>query len=84
MLYRKFELSPGVGPVTYWVSNFVWDMCNFLLPTSVCVSVFYVFQQDAYVKVGSLYVIRIILDLFNNHFTLYIYSNPSMCTVLEC
>ena len=43
--------NSGVGAEIYWISNYVWDMFNFLLPTSVSVIVFYAFQQEAFVQV---------------------------------
>ena len=46
-------MMAGVGAEIYWISNYVWDMFNFLLPTAVSVIVFYAFQQEAFVNVSG-------------------------------
>ena len=38
----------GLGSVTYWLANFLWDYVNYLVPAVLMVIVFASFQPDAY------------------------------------
>ena len=34
--FKHQQMISGVGPVAYWVSNFLFDFCNFLIPAALC------------------------------------------------
>ncbi|UYV63452.1 ABCA2 [Cordylochernes scorpioides] len=38
----------GVHPVVYWVSNYLWDMCSYVVPATCCVLILLVFDIPAY------------------------------------
>ncbi|WAR31392.1 ABCA2-like protein [Mya arenaria] len=47
---KHLQMSSGLRPVTYWLANFLWDMCNCLLPTVCIIGVLLAFRIDAYVE----------------------------------
>ncbi|WAR31434.1 ABCA2-like protein [Mya arenaria] len=51
---KHLQMSSGLRPVTYWLANFLWDMCNCLLPTVCIIGVLLVFRIDAYVEGDNL------------------------------
>ncbi|KAL5254305.1 hypothetical protein ACHWQZ_G013923 [Mnemiopsis leidyi] len=61
---KHLQFCAGVGAEVYWISNYVWDMFNFLLPTFVSVIVFYAFQQEAFInEIGAVIVLIILYGL---------------------
>ncbi|XP_063681494.1 ATP-binding cassette sub-family A member 2-like isoform X2 [Bolinopsis microptera] len=61
---KHLQFCAGVGAEVYWISNYVWDMFNFLLPTSVSIIVFYAFQQEAFVnEIGAVVVLIMLYGL---------------------
>lgn len=53
----------GLNPFLYWVTNFIWDMINYMLPASCVIIIFKIFDVPAYVH-GSNYPAVILLFLF--------------------
>nr|QNH67857.1 ATP-binding cassette transporter subfamily A member 2 [Brachionus rotundiformis] len=53
----------GLNPFLYWVTNFIWDMINYMLPASCVIIIFKIFDVPAYVH-GSNYTAVILLFLF--------------------
>ena len=53
----------GLNPLLYWITNFLWDMLNYMLPASCVIIIFKVFDVPAYVG-GSNYPAVILLFLF--------------------
>ncbi|XP_060560202.1 phospholipid-transporting ATPase ABCA1-like [Ruditapes philippinarum] len=47
---KHLQFVSGVNPIIYWVSNFCWDMINYLLPTLLCIFIFLAFNRQAYVS----------------------------------
>nr|QUF59426.1 ATP-binding cassette transporter Abca2 [Brachionus angularis] len=53
----------GLNPFLYWITNFIWDMINYMLPASCVIIIFKIFDVPAYVQ-GSNYPAVILLFLF--------------------
>lgn len=53
----------GLNPLLYWITNFIWDMINYMLPASCVIIIFKIFDVPAYVH-GSNYPAVILLFLF--------------------
>ena len=53
----------GLNPLLYWITNFLWDMLNYMLPASCVIIIFKIFDVPAYVG-GSNYPAVILLFLF--------------------
>lgn len=53
----------GLNPFLYWITNFIWDMINYMLPASCVIIIFKIFDVPAYVH-GSNYPAVILLFLF--------------------
>ncbi|KAL3869286.1 hypothetical protein ACJMK2_041989, partial [Sinanodonta woodiana] len=47
---KHLQFVSGVNPVTYWVTNFFWDMVNYLIPAVLCIFIFLAFQKQSYVS----------------------------------
>ncbi|XP_045158186.2 phospholipid-transporting ATPase ABCA1-like isoform X2 [Mercenaria mercenaria] len=47
---KHLQFVSGVNPIIYWVSNFCWDMINYLIPTVLCIFIFLAFNTKAYVS----------------------------------
>ncbi|XP_052284173.1 phospholipid-transporting ATPase ABCA1-like isoform X3 [Dreissena polymorpha] len=47
---KHLQFVSGVNPVMYWVTNFFWDMINYLIPCILCIFIFLAFNRQAYVS----------------------------------
>uniref|UniRef100_A0AAV2MP22 ABC transporter domain-containing protein n=1 Tax=Knipowitschia caucasica TaxID=637954 RepID=A0AAV2MP22_KNICA len=45
---KHLQFVSGCDPVIYWLSNYVWDMLNYLVPATCCVFILFVFDLPAY------------------------------------
>ncbi|XP_065067747.1 ATP-binding cassette sub-family A member 2-like [Rhopilema esculentum] len=45
---KHLQFVSGAEPVIYWLVNFIWDMCNYLIPATACMLILYLFQLPAY------------------------------------
>eukprot|EP00118_Oscarella_pearsei_P002785 m.11554 g.11554 ORF g.11554 m.11554 type:complete len:2446 (+) comp23502_c1_seq1:90-7427(+) len=61
---KHLQLVSGVHPVMYWVSNFVWDMLNYMV-TVVCLAIiFFAFQEEVYIASGNFAAVLSLLILY--------------------
>ncbi|XP_067845678.1 retinal-specific phospholipid-transporting ATPase ABCA4 [Heptranchias perlo] len=51
---KHLQFVSGMSPTTYWVSNFLWDMCNYSITTVVVVMIFIGFNKKAYTSAQNL------------------------------
>lgn len=58
------QLVAGLPPTLYWLSNFLWDLCNYLVPAGSVVLIFLGFQQRAYVGPANLPALLALLLLY--------------------
>ncbi|KAL7988597.1 hypothetical protein Chor_007516 [Crotalus horridus] len=61
---KHLQFICGVKPVIYWVANFVWDMCNYIIPATLVIIIFICFQQKSYVSSTNLPVLALLLLLY--------------------
>ncbi|XP_072260468.1 phospholipid-transporting ATPase ABCA1 isoform X4 [Pyxicephalus adspersus] len=61
---KHLQCISGVKPVIYWLANFVWDMCNYIVPATLVIIIFVCFQQDSYVSSSNLPVLALLLLLY--------------------
>ncbi|KAK1887045.1 Phospholipid-transporting ATPase ABCA1, partial [Dissostichus eleginoides] len=54
---KHMQFISGVQPLLYWLANFVWDMCNYVVPATLVIIIFMCFQQDSYVSSTNLWSI---------------------------
>jgi ATP-binding cassette, subfamily A (ABC1), member 2 len=52
----------GLNPLLYWITNFIWDMLNYMLPASCVIIIFKIFDVPAYVQ-GMVFFKMISLSL---------------------
>ncbi|XP_078319655.1 phospholipid-transporting ATPase ABCA1-like isoform X1 [Crassostrea virginica] len=46
---KHLQFVSGVNPIMYWVTNFFWDMINYLLPCFICIIIFVAFGNKSYI-----------------------------------
>lgn len=46
---KHLQFVSGVDPNIYWITNFLWDMMNFLIPVFGVLFVFFCFNEEAYI-----------------------------------
>ncbi|XP_053559159.1 phospholipid-transporting ATPase ABCA1-like [Bombina bombina] len=61
---KHLQLASGVNPVIYWIANYAWDMCNYIVPCVIVVILFLCFQEEAYVSAQNLPVLILLLILY--------------------
>uniref|UniRef100_A0A8P4JX93 P-type phospholipid transporter n=1 Tax=Dicentrarchus labrax TaxID=13489 RepID=A0A8P4JX93_DICLA len=61
---KHMQFISGVQPLLYWVANFIWDMCNYVVPAALVIFIFICFQQKAYVSSTNLPVLALLLLLY--------------------
>ncbi|XP_064616373.1 ATP-binding cassette sub-family A member 2-like [Liolophura sinensis] len=58
---KHLQFVSGIDPVIYWLGNYVWDMCNYLIPSACCIGILLVFQIPAYSSPSN---IPVVIGLF--------------------
>ncbi|KAM5237884.1 phospholipid-transporting ATPase ABCA7 [Ctenodactylus gundi] len=88
---KHLQLIGGLPPTLYWIGNFLWDMCNYLVAACIVVFIFLAFQQKAYVAPANLPALLLLLLLYGWSITPLMYpasfffSVPSTAyVVLTC
>ncbi|XP_071314730.1 phospholipid-transporting ATPase ABCA1b isoform X1 [Trachinotus anak] len=61
---KHMQFISGVQPLLYWIANFIWDMCNYVVPATLVILIFICFQQKAYVSSTNLPVLALLLLLY--------------------
>lgn len=41
---KQLQFVSGVKPYIYWVSNFAWDLVNYIVPCVLCILIFIIFD----------------------------------------
>ncbi|CAJ1086292.1 LOW QUALITY PROTEIN: phospholipid-transporting ATPase ABCA1-like [Xyrichtys novacula] len=88
---KHLQFVSGVNPAVYWLANFAWDMCNYIVPCLIVIVIFLCFQQKAYVSPPNLPALILLLVLYGWSITpmmypaSFIFSVPSTAyVVLTC
>ncbi|XP_063687941.1 phospholipid-transporting ATPase ABCA3-like isoform X2 [Bolinopsis microptera] len=58
---RHLQMLSGLNPIVYWVSSFMWDMLNFLVPSLLMLILFQTFGVEAFC--GSNLAIVLLVEL---------------------
>ncbi|TNN85161.1 ATP-binding cassette sub-family A member 1 [Liparis tanakae] len=61
---KHLQFVSGVNPAIYWLANFAWDMCNYIIPCLIVIIIFLCFQQEAYVSPANLPALVLLLILY--------------------
>ncbi|XP_055968962.1 phospholipid-transporting ATPase ABCA7 [Sorex fumeus] len=61
---KHLQFMGGLPPTLYWFSNFLWDMCNYLVSACIVVVIFLAFQRKAYVAPPNLLALVLLLLLY--------------------
>ncbi|XP_062373279.1 phospholipid-transporting ATPase ABCA1-like isoform X2 [Sardina pilchardus] len=88
---KHLQFVSGVNPAVYWVANFAWDMCNYIVPCFIVIVIFLCFQQKSYVSPPNLPALILLLVLYGWAITpmmypaSWLFSVPSTAyVVLTC
>ncbi|XP_027756879.1 ATP-binding cassette sub-family A member 7 [Empidonax traillii] len=88
---KHLQFVSGMKPLTYWLGNFAWDMCNYLVPALLVILIFLCFQQKSYVSSDNLPSLVLLLLLYGWSITplmypaSFLFSIPSTAYVaLTC
>ncbi|KAM9849436.1 phospholipid-transporting ATPase ABCA1-like [Aulostomus maculatus] len=78
---KHMQFISGVQPLLYWVANFIWDMCNYVVPATLVIFIFICFQQKAYVSSTNLPVLALLLLLYGWSITPLMYPASFFFTI---
>uniref|UniRef100_A0AAQ5X991 P-type phospholipid transporter n=1 Tax=Amphiprion ocellaris TaxID=80972 RepID=A0AAQ5X991_AMPOC len=78
---KHMQFISGVQPLLYWVANFIWDMCNYIVPATLVILIFVCFQQKAYVSSTNLPVLALLLLLYGWSITPLMYPASFFFTI---
>ncbi|XP_041634758.1 phospholipid-transporting ATPase ABCA1-like isoform X2 [Cheilinus undulatus] len=88
---KHLQFVSGINPTVYWLANFAWDMCNYIVPCLIVIVIFLCFQQESYVSPANLPALILLLVLYGWSITpmmypaSFIFSVPSTAyVVLTC
>ncbi|XP_073763802.1 phospholipid-transporting ATPase ABCA1 isoform X1 [Danio rerio] len=88
---KHLQFVSGVNPTIYWLANFAWDMCNYIVPCVIVIIIFLCFQQKSYVSPPNLPALILLLALYGWSITpmmypfSFVFSVPSTAyVVLTC
>jgi ATP-binding cassette subfamily A (ABC1) protein 1 len=46
--FKQLQFISGVKPYIYWITNFMWDLTNYMIPCLLCFFMFIVYNSKAY------------------------------------
>ncbi|XP_078532688.1 phospholipid-transporting ATPase ABCA1-like isoform X3 [Lissotriton helveticus] len=78
---KHLQFVSGVNPAIYWLANFSWDMCNYLVPCVIVIILFLCFQQKAYVSAANLPVLILLLILYGWSITPLMYPSSFLFSI---
>ncbi|XP_037549875.1 phospholipid-transporting ATPase ABCA1-like [Nematolebias whitei] len=78
---KHLQFVSGVNPAVYWLANFAWDMCNYIIPCFIVIMIFLAFQQKAYVSPPNLPALILLLILYGWAITPMMYPASFMFSV---
>uniref|UniRef100_A0A3Q3WL83 ABC transporter domain-containing protein n=1 Tax=Mola mola TaxID=94237 RepID=A0A3Q3WL83_MOLML len=88
---KHLQFVSGVNPTVYWLANFAWDICNYIIPCVIVIVIFLCFQQEAYVSPANLPALILLLIMYGwsiipmMYPASFIFSVPSTAyVVLTC
>ncbi|XP_075395947.1 retinal-specific phospholipid-transporting ATPase ABCA4 [Tenrec ecaudatus] len=61
---KHLQFVSGVSPITYWLTNFLWDIMNYAVSAGLVVGIFIGFQKKAYTSPSNLPALVALLMLY--------------------
>ncbi|CAL8101606.1 unnamed protein product [Orchesella dallaii] len=61
---KHLHLISGVRPITYWIANFIFDLGKYIIPITLCLLLFYLFDAKAYIGKPSFWSFLCLLLLY--------------------
>lgn len=61
---KHLQKVSGVGSLTYWLSNYCWDIINYMIPVLLILVVFAAFQTPAYVNDNRLGIVFLLFFIY--------------------
>lgn len=61
---KHLQVVSGVGPFSFWLASFAWDLVNYLIPCLALLIVFAAFQVAAYTDDNNLGLVLLVLVVF--------------------
>nr|XP_008522837.1 PREDICTED: retinal-specific ATP-binding cassette transporter [Equus przewalskii] len=61
---KHLQFISGVSPITYWLTNFLWDIMNYTVSAALVVGIFIGFQKKAYTSPNNLPALVALLMLY--------------------
>ncbi|XP_077550121.1 phospholipid-transporting ATPase ABCA1-like isoform X2 [Haemaphysalis longicornis] len=61
---QHLQFVSGLKPFLYWIGNYTWDLCNYVVPALLCVFIFMAFKEDAYVSHDNIGGLVLLLMLY--------------------
>nr|KAF6442985.1 ATP binding cassette subfamily A member 4 [Molossus molossus] len=61
---KHLQFVSGVSPITYWLTNFLWDITNYAVSAALVVGIFAGFQKKAYTSPSTLPALVALLMLY--------------------
>ncbi|XP_053447493.1 retinal-specific phospholipid-transporting ATPase ABCA4 isoform X1 [Nycticebus coucang] len=61
---KHLQFISGVSPITYWLTNFLWDIMNYAVSAALVVGIFVGFQKKAYTSPDNLPALVALLMLY--------------------
>ncbi|KAM6217102.1 retinal-specific phospholipid-transporting ATPase ABCA4 [Rhynchocyon petersi] len=61
---KHLQFISGVSPITYWLTNFLWDIVNYAVSAGLVVGIFVGFQKKAYTSPNNLPALIALLMLY--------------------
>jgi ATP-binding cassette subfamily A (ABC1) protein 1 len=81
---KHLQFISGVNPLSFWLSNFFWDLMNFLIPTILCLTLLFSFQihglvdaPNVYAAIASIILYGLSIIPFTYLLTFFFFTNAS-------
>ena len=78
---KHLQMVSGMSPLIFWISNYIWDMLNYLVPASACILILIWFDLDAYTSKENLPVVVFLFLLFGWSITPMMYPPSFLFSV---
>ncbi|KAL3172908.1 hypothetical protein MRX96_012652 [Rhipicephalus microplus] len=61
---QHLQFVSGLKPFLYWIGNYTWDLCNYIVPAVLCIFIFMAFKEEAYVSHDNIGGLVLLLLLY--------------------
>ncbi|XP_053380428.1 ATP-binding cassette sub-family A member 2-like isoform X1 [Mercenaria mercenaria] len=84
---KHLQFASGLHPNVYWLCNYLWDMCNYLIPAVCILGILLLFHIESYVGDGNLEAVIALFLLYGWSVTpmmypaSFLFSEPSVAYI---